>query len=139
MKRHSIAVTLGLALLAFAICAAAQVEKKSDPAAPLAGTWTCTAHGGSNGDIPFTLDLEQQGETVTGSVSSSMGDAEISSGTFSKGALEIHINGGDTTYTLSGKLDNGQLSGNWSSDGGEKGTWEGKKGSDDDAQKPAQR
>ena len=102
MRRYvvlsAVAVAAALVLGTFA---AAQEQKSSGP---VAGTWQCTAHGGTNGDIPFTLYLEQQGETVTGSVSSSMGDAEISSATFSKGALEIHINGGDTTYTLTGKL-----------------------------------
>ena len=137
MKRYSILAVLALATLAFAVFAAAQ-EQKSESAGPIAGTWQCVAHGGSNGDIPFTLYLDQQGETVTGSVSSSMGDAEISSGSFSKDALEIHINGGDTNYLLSGKLKDGELSGEWSSDGGEKGTWEGKKGTASQAEKPSQ-
>jgi hypothetical protein len=135
MKRYSILAVLAVALLALAAFAMAQ-DQKSDSAASIAGTWQCTAHGGSNGDIPFTLYLEQTGETVTGSVSSSMGDAEISSGTFSKDALEIHINGGDTNYVLSGKLKDAALSGDWSSDGGEKGTWDGKKGSADSSAKP---
>lgn len=56
-----------------------------------------------------------------------MGDAEISSATFKDGALEIHINGGET-YVLTAKLQAGQLSGQWSSGETEKGTWEGKKG-----------
>jgi len=137
MKVRWFSLTAVLAVFVLAASLAAQ-DKPADAAAPLTGTWQCTAHGGSNGDIAFTLSLQQQGETVSGSVSSSMGDAEISSGSFSKDALEIHINGGDTTYTLTAKLQDGQLSGDWSTDGGEKGTWEGKKGADSDAAKSSQ-
>jgi len=94
---------------------------------PVAGTWECTAHGGENGDIPFTLYIDQDHETVTGSVSSTMGDADISEATFKDGKLEIHINGGDANYVLTAELHDGQLSGDWSNGDTEKGKWEGKK------------
>lgn len=133
MNRGRITLMLWFTLLGLASLALAQDAKSAGQSkskgGPLAGTWSCTAHGGTNGDIPFTLYLDQDNETVTGSVSSSMGDAEISSATFKDGALEIHINGGDETYVLTAKLQAGQLSGQWSGGGTEKGTWEGKKGS----------
>jgi uncharacterized membrane protein len=139
MNRARITLVLSLTLLGLAGLALAQDAK---PAAqskakggPVAGTWQCTAHGGTNGDTAFTLYLDQDHETVTGSVSSSMGDAEIDSATFKDGALEIHINGGDESYVLSGKLQNGQLSGQWSGGNTEKGTWEGKKSDDAAASK----
>jgi hypothetical protein len=138
MNGARITLVLSLTLLGLVGLAFAQDSKSSaDPkptaqskakGGPVAGTWQCTAHGGTNGDIAFTLYLDQDNETVTGSVSSSMGDAEIASATFKDGALEIHIDGGDETYVLTGKLRGDQLSGQWSGDT-EKGTWEGKKGS----------
>jgi len=137
MKRARITLIVCLTTLGLAGLMLAQGTKSSQgtkeakaKGGPVAGTWTCTAHGGENGDIPFTLYLDQDNETVTGSVSSSMGDAEISSATFKNGALEIHIDGGDQTYTLTGKLQSGQLSGEWSGGDAQKGTWEGKKGSE---------
>lgn len=137
MKRNSIVFSLTLALLTLAVTAVAQ-DKKSESGGPAAGTWQCTAHGGPNGDLPFSLYLEQKASAVTGSVSSALGDADIVSATFANGALEIHINGGDENYVLSGKLANGQFTGEWSTDGGDKGTWEGKKGADAPADaKPA--
>jgi len=129
MNRTRIALILCLTLVGLAGLTVAQDTKSKSKGGPVAGTWTCTAHGGTNGDIPFTLYLEQDNETVTGSVSSSMGDAEFSSASFKDGALEIHIDGGDETYVLTGKLENGQLSGQWSNGNTDKGTWEGKKGS----------
>ena len=133
MKRARVAFTLCLTVLGLAVLAASQSSKpqdtKSKSSGPLTGTWQCTAHGGPNGDISFTLYLTQDKEDVTGSVSSPLGDTDISSATFKDGKLEIHINGGDTNYMLSATLDSGKLSaGEWSSDGGEKGTWDGKKG-----------
>ena len=101
-------------------------DKKSKPG-PLTGTWECTAHGTEQGDIPFTLTLEQSQEEVTGSVSSSMGGTEITSGTFKNKAVEIHINTPQGNYTITGKLKKDQLSGDWSGDNDQKGTWEGKK------------
>jgi hypothetical protein len=93
----------------------------------LTGTWQCMSHGGTQGNMQFTLDLEQNGTTVTGSVSSPLGDADISSATFKNNTLHIEINGDDTQYVLTGKYSDGKLSGNWSSTSGEKGTWDGKK------------
>jgi len=145
MNRARITLVLCFTLLGLAGVAFAQDTKSSSDAkptaqskskgGPVAGTWQCTAHGGTNGDIAFTLYLDQDNETVTGSVSSSMGDAEIASATFKDGALEIHIDGGDETYILTGKLQDGQLSGQWSGGDTEKGTWEGKKGSEASASK----
>jgi hypothetical protein len=137
MKRNTLILTITLATLAFALAAAGQDKKAAG--GPLSGTWQCTAHGGPNGDLPFTLYLEQASDSVSGSISSPLGDTDIASATFSSGKLEIHINGGDENYTLTAKLESGALTGGeWSTDGGEKGTWEGKKGTDAAAASSAQ-
>jgi len=105
---------------------AAAAEKKATKGGTLTGTWECTSHGSSQGDMPFTLYLEQNKDVVTGSVSSPIGGTDISSGSFKKGHLEIEISAPERTYKLTADLKKGQLSGEWSSDN-EKGTWEGKK------------
>ncbi len=101
-------------------------EKKSSSGA-LTGTWDCMAHGGAQGETAFTLYLEQSKEVVTGSVSSPMGGAEITSGSFKRKFLELQIDTEHGNYVIMGKLEKGQLSGTWSIDNGDKGTWEGKK------------
>ena len=139
MKRARIPLMLCLTVLGLAVLAASQGAKsqdsksqsKSKSAGPLTGTWQCTAHGGPNGDLGFTLYLTQDNDSVTGSISSPLGDTDISTASFKDSRLEIHINGGDTNYVLTAKLDSDALSaGEWSSDGGEKGTWDGKKGAE---------
>ena len=93
---------------------------------PLTGTWECTSHGSSRGDMPFTLDLQQEREIVSGSASSPIGSAELSSASFKNNTLQIQIDSDDADYVLTANLKDGKLSGEWTH-GDEKGTWEGKK------------
>jgi hypothetical protein len=122
--RQMVPIVLCLAIV-FAAAFAEGEGKKPKPG-PLTGTWECTAHGGSQGDMPFTLYLEQTKGSLTGSVSSPIGGTEISAGTVKKNEIEIHIDSPQGNYQLTGRLKKGELSGKWSSDT-ENGTWEGKK------------
>ena len=99
----------------------------SHHSSPLTGTWDCTSHNASQGDMAFTLDLTQNRTVVTGDVSSPLGDADISSASFKNNHLKIIIEGSDTDYKLIATYMNGTLSGTWStSDGNQSGTWRGK-------------
>lgn len=118
-------VCLGIVLLCLAGSATAK-EKKTKPG-PLTGTWQCTSHGGPQGDMPFTLHLEQTNEAVRGSVESPIGGTEISSGSFKHKTIELQINTDQGDYHLTGKLKAKQLGGQWYGRGDQKGTWEGKK------------
>jgi hypothetical protein len=122
--RQMVSIVLCLAVVALA--ATLRAGEKKPKHGPLTGTWECTAHGGAQGDMPFTLYLEQTKDQLTGSVSSPMGGTQISAGTIKKVDLEIHIDTPQGNYQLTGRLKKGQLSGKWSSDT-ESGAWEGKK------------
>jgi hypothetical protein len=124
MKR--IVALAGVCLILMCVAVFALAGEKKTKGGKLTGTWDCMSHGSSQGDMPFTLYLEQNKEEVTGSVSSPIGGTQINSGTFRKNMLEIQIMAPGTTYTLTAVLKKGQLSGTWSSDS-EKGSWEGKK------------
>jgi len=121
MKRNLIHI--GILMLVFSAASLAVAKEKKGP---ITGTWDCHAHGGAQGDISFTLVLEQNREVVDGSISSPMGSTDISSGTFRSNMLEIHLDTPQGNYAILGKYKKGALSGTWSSDT-EKGTWEGKK------------
>jgi len=120
MKRYS--TFLGVMVLLLAASLAGAKDKKG----PLTGTWNCQSHGGSQGDMTFTLVLEQSGENVDGSISSPMGGTQISSGTFRKNMLEIHLDTPQGAYTLMAKYTKGSLSGTWTGET-DKGNWEGTK------------
>ncbi len=125
MKRA--ATSVGVCLLVLSTASLVLGAANNPKPGPMTGTWECTSHGGEQGDMPFTLTLQQAKEDVTGSVSSPMGGTEISSGSYKNKTLEIHINTPQGNYLLTGKFKKNQLSGEWSSDTNQKGTWEGKK------------
>jgi len=119
-------VSIGLCLAVVVAAATLHGKEKKPKPGPLTGTWECTAHGSAQGDLPFTLYLEQTKDTLTGSVSSPIGGTQISAGTIKKNDVEIHIDTPQGNYQLTGRLKKGELSGKWSSDT-ESGAWEGKK------------
>jgi hypothetical protein len=124
MNRLGICITICLATVGLA--GVAQAKEKSLKAGPLSGTWECTSHGGSRGDMAFTLDLQQEKDTVAGSVTSPIGSADLSNASFKNKTLEIQIESDSGDYVLTAKLKDGKLSGEWTH-GNENGTWEGKK------------
>ncbi|MGH9406454.1 MAG: hypothetical protein ACRD3D_11545 [Terriglobia bacterium] len=127
MRKHLIAIPVAFLAIAFAACAGLAAQSAPE-SGPLTGTWQCISHGGQNGDLPFTLTLQQNGETVTGSVASSIGNAELGSSTFKNNHLHIVINGENDSYVLEAIYKSGRLKGTWGMNGSqEKGAWEGKK------------
>jgi hypothetical protein len=134
MKRTALTLACCTAVLGLATLALAQADSTAQ--SPITGTWQCLSHGGENGDMQFTLTLNQDGESVTGSVDSPMGGADISKGSFKEDKLSIEIATDEDNYVLTATLDDGQLKGEWTH-GQNKGTWEGKKGSPE-SQSPSQ-
>ena len=121
MKRRVLFFSIGIAVFAVFSLGFGKDKKGT-----MTGTWECQAHGGSQGDMAFTLYLQQNRETVDGSISSPIGGTQISSGTFKRNLLEIHLDTPQGAYVLMAKLEKGKLSGTWSSEN-DKGIWEGQK------------
>jgi hypothetical protein len=119
----------GVVVVSLALVSLAFADEQKSKSGPMTGTWECTSHGGGNkeGSTPFTLDLQQDGETVTGSVSSPEGGTDITSATFKDNVLEIHLDTADGLYVLKATLKDGELKGATTHDGDPMGTWEGKK------------
>ena len=117
----------GVCFLVAMVSFASGDEKKPKPGS-LTGTWDCVAHLSGEDDIPFTMKLEQKGETVTGSFATSDGELEISAGTYKDNTLELHAETPEAKYRVTGKLDGDQFKGRWSKEpDGLEGDWEGKK------------
>jgi hypothetical protein len=121
MKWKLIVLSVCSAVLLSTGISAAKEHKTS-----LSGTWDCVAHGGSQGDMNFTLTLQQSKEMVDGSINSPLGATQITSGALRKNELELHFDLPQGSYTLMGKLEKGQITGAWSLDS-DKGSWEGTK------------
>lgn len=99
----------------------------------VAGTWSCVAHGTDAGDMPYTFNLTQAGEHVTGNFTAASPDGsneshDVQNGSFKSGRLEMHFGDDDGTIDVTGALDGKDaLKGDWSQ-GDTKGTWECKRG-----------
>jgi hypothetical protein len=103
------------------------VGMTKDRKTSLSGTWDCVAHGGPQGDMAFTLYLQQSKEVVDGSITSPLGGTQVSSGALRKNELELHFDLPQGSYTLMGRLEKGgKIVGAWSLES-EKGSWEGTK------------
>jgi hypothetical protein len=96
----------------------------------LTGTWDCVSHGGAQGDMKFTLYLEQSKEVVDGKIKSPLGATDVTAGALRKNDLELHFDLPQGSYTLMGHLGkDGTITGGWSLDS-DKGTWEATKHGD---------
>lgn len=122
MKR--LAIIPILCVLALGVTLSAKDKANNSP---VVGTWNCVAHGGENGDVPFTLYLDQSGDELSGSVSAPQGSTDLSSVSFKDNHLKITIETDEHDYVLTATLANGKLAGTWTLDGQQKGNWEGKK------------
>ena len=118
------AVVSALCILALGVTLYGQNKSNNSP---VEGTWNCVAHGGENGDVPFTLSIQQSSEGYTGSVSAPQGDADLTTVTFKDNELKITIDADEHNYVLTATLDSGKLAGEWFADSQKKGNWEGKK------------
>jgi hypothetical protein len=122
MKRDLVVIGALIGLIWLLGAGMGTAEQK---ASSITGTWNCQSKGGPEGDMEFTLILEQNGDDVDGTVSSPLGDAPITSGTFKGNKLELHIDTEAGNYLLEATLDKSTLTGTWSKDQ-DKGTWVGK-------------
>ncbi|HKG46300.1 MAG TPA: hypothetical protein VKB02_06220 [Pyrinomonadaceae bacterium] len=88
----------------------------------LNGQWEAVAD--ANGQpFPFLLTLKIDGESVTGTSSSQLGDATIKGGTWKDGKLAIQLEGSSGTIALSAIVVEGKLSGEFDYAGQMQGKW----------------
>jgi hypothetical protein len=92
----------------------------------LAGTWQCQSKSSDGSEYQFNLELKVEGDTVTGAPRQD--GLQIIEGTFKNGKLELQVKIDEDSYTLTGNLEQGKLSGQFRQiNGNEKGTWQGER------------
>ncbi len=84
------------------------------------GSWDSVAVT-PGGDLRAVLDVKQEGEGLTGAVSSDMGSIPVSAVTFKDGKFHFEIEVGGTVYAVDAELQEGALKGKWAPLGGETG------------------
>lgn len=101
------------------------VAKETTPVADpvdLNGQWDAVAD--ANGQpFPFVLTLKIEGENVTGSSSSQLGEAAIKSGSWKNGKLALQMEGQNGVISVSATVIEGKLSGEYDYAGQLQGRW----------------
>jgi hypothetical protein len=101
------------------------VELKKVPAvdagASLSGEWTALAD--TQGGFPFSLTLKIEGEKVTGSSSSQLGESTISSGSWKDGKLIFILDSASGPIAMSATVVDGKLVGDFDYAGQLQGKW----------------
>ena len=94
------------------------------PTAPvnLTGQWDAVADAQGQ-PFPFLLVLNVEGEKVTGSSSSQLGESKITTGTWKDGKLYFQLEGQNGTITMSATVLDGKLSGEFDFAGQLQGKW----------------
>lgn len=88
----------------------------------LNGEWDAVADAGGQ-PFPFVLTLKVEGEKVTGSSSSQLGNSNISSGTWKDGKLAVILEAGAGQITLGATMVEGKLTGEYDFAGQSSGKW----------------
>jgi hypothetical protein len=104
--------------------AVAEVKKPAEPATAdlLSGEWDAAADAQGQA-FPFTLTLKLDGDKVTGSSSSQLGNSTISSGSWKDGKLAVVLEGGNGQVALIATIVDGKLVGDYDFAGQLSGKW----------------
>lgn len=118
------AVEFRKVLVATEATAAEVVKPATGPAAAeaLSGEWEAAADVQGQA-FPFTLSLKVEGDNVSGSSSSQLGNSTISSGSWKDGKLALVIEGGNGQVALIGTMVDGKLVGDFDYGGQLSGKW----------------
>jgi hypothetical protein len=104
--------------------AVAEVKKPTAPPAAdlLSGDWDAAADAQGQA-VPFTLSLKVEGEKVTGTSVSQLGDSTISSGSWKDGKLAVVLDSANGQVALVGTMVDGKLVGDFDYNGQLQGKW----------------
>jgi hypothetical protein len=102
--------------------AAAAPTTAAAPRVDLNGQWEAVADAQGQ-PFPFLLVLKVEGETVSGSSSSQLGESRIKTGSWKDGKLTFELEGQNGTITMSAEVVDGKLAGQFDFSGQLSGKW----------------
>ena len=98
------------------------IEFRRIVADEISGEWDAVADA-SGQPFPFALTLKLDGEKVTGSSASQLGESNISEGSWKDGKLAVILEGGSGKIALAATMIDGKLSGEFDYAGQLQGKW----------------
>jgi len=99
-----------------------EFKRATSAADAISGDWDGVADSQGQ-SVPFTLSLKLDGEKVTGSSSSQLGNFDISNGVWKEGKLAIAFDTGNGQLTMVATMVAGKLSGDYDYAGQASGKW----------------
>jgi hypothetical protein len=105
-----------------AAAAPPKTSAESAPAFTLNGEWDGVADAQGQ-PFPFLLKLKVEGETVTGTSSSQLGESQVKNGSWKDGKLVFELEGQNGVISMSATVVEGKLSGEFDFAGQLQGKW----------------
>lgn len=99
-------------------------RRSGDSVASLTGKWSVAARDAEGNEIRASLELKAEGERLTGVITTESGDsAPLIDGKVDAGGFSFRIYAGDGNIEVKGRLENGRLTGEYTTPNGSKGTF----------------
>ena len=98
------------------------IDFRKPVADEISGEWEAVADAQGQ-PFPFTLTMKLEGDKVTGSSSSQLGNVQFSQGTWKDGKLSLLMDGGSGQIALVAQMIEGKLSGEYDFAGQSSGRW----------------
>jgi hypothetical protein len=90
---------------------------------PVSGKYEGVAKSSEIGDLPLTAEIKNDSGKLSGKIETPQGPITITSGTYADGAITMKADLGGNELTLTARLKDGKMTGEWEL-GGQKGTFE---------------
>lgn len=113
MQSRKFFTVLAVTLLALAPASAAPLQAQ----ATLSGKYEGVFKGPGIGDFPGSMTLMHEGGTVSGSLDTAQGPAQITSGTYTEGRLVMKIDMSGSEMTIAAEPDGDKIIGKWELEG----------------------
>ncbi|HKG22492.1 MAG TPA: hypothetical protein VKC34_11380 [Blastocatellia bacterium] len=120
LRRVVSQVVIILLMAASSALAFTQDNKAADP---VSGKYEGVAKSSEIGDLPLSADIKNDGGKLSGKIETPQGPITITSGTYTDGAITMKADLGGNELTLTARLKDGKMMGEWEL-GGQKGTFE---------------
>jgi hypothetical protein len=109
MQSRKLFTLLAVTLLALAPASAAPFRAQDT----LSGKYEGVFKGPGIGDVPGSMTLMREGRTVSGSLETPHGPAQVTSGAYAEERLVMKVDMGGSEMTINAKLDGDKISGEW--------------------------
>lgn len=93
-------------------------------AADISGTWSGSSTGGDQGGMQFTMTFRTVNGALAGTLSTGDADMPLENLKLDGSSISFQLSTDSGVYKVTGTVDGDKMSGTYSSDAGQSGTWQ---------------